>query len=178
MLNWPFLPSPEPVRSKGYQMIKTFGVGKKTTALAWQLYIQQLIQQGIIELDYKDHYNLKLNPYSRKVLKGAVVVKMVNYEDIKERQAAQKKRATQPAPAALPERPNLYEHLRQVRKALADKQGKPAFVVFSNASLKDMSAKAPTTLDDFLEVSGVGQHKAQQYGAIFLQAIQRFQQQS
>lgn len=168
----------EPVRSKGYQMIKTFGVGKKTTAIAWQLYIQQLIQQGIIELDYKDHYNLKLNPYSRKVLQGDVVVKLVTYEVIKERQKAQKKKITQPITANLPERPDLYEHLRQVRKALADRQGKPAFVVFSNASLKDMSAKAPTTLEDFLEVSGVGQHKAQQYGAVFLQAIQRFKQQS
>lgn len=168
----------EPVRSKGYQMIKTFGVGKKTTAIAWQLYIQQLIQQGIIELDYKDHYNLKLNPYSRKVLQGDVVVKLVTYEVIKERQEAQKKKITQPISAHLPERPDLYEHLRQVRKTLADQQGKPAFVVFSNASLKDMSAKAPTTLEEFLEVSGVGQHKARQYGAVFLQAIQRFQQQS
>ena len=165
----------EPVRTKGYQHIRTFGVGKKTTALAWQLYIQQFIQQGMVELDYKDHYNLKLNDYSRKVLKGEAVVKLVTYEVIKERQAAQKKKATTAPAPALAERPDLYEHLRKVRKVLADQQGKPAFVVFSNASLKDMSAKAPTTLEAFLEVSGVGQHKAQQYGAVFLKAIQQFQ---
>lgn len=168
----------EIVRNKGYQHIKTFAVGKKTTALAWQLYIQQFIQQGFIELDYKDHYNLKLNDYSRKVLKGEVVVKLVTYEVIKERQEAQKKKVAQPVAEGLPEQPELFEHLRQVRKTIADEMGKPAYVVFSNASLKDMSTKAPKTLEGFLEVNGVGQHKAQQYGAVFLKAIEHFQQQS
>jgi ATP-dependent DNA helicase RecQ len=58
------------VNENGLNKIKTFGVGRDTTAFAWQLYIQQFIQQGLLEIDYKDHYNLKLNDLSRKVLKG------------------------------------------------------------------------------------------------------------
>ena len=159
-----------------YQYVKTFGVGKKTTAFAWQLYIQQFIQQGIIELDYKDHYNLKTNDYSQKILKGQTIVKLVTYEVIKERQEHQKKQAKKPVKLELESNPSLYEHLRLLRKQLADKIGKPAFVVFGNASLKDMSEKAPSTMEEFLEVNGVGQHKSKKYGKAFLEAIREFQQ--
>lgn len=165
----------ETVKNNGYNTIKTFGVGKKTTASAWQLYIQQFIQQGIIELDYKDHYNLKLNAFSWKVLKENIPVKLVSYDVIKARQEAQKKQAKKAPTIILDSNPSLYEHLRTVRKKIADKMGKPAFVVFSNASLKDMSAKAPTTLPEFLRVNGVGEHKAKQYGTAFINAIRKFQ---
>lgn len=167
----------EVVREKHYYDIKTFGVGKKTTAVAWQLYIQQLIQQGIIELDYKDHYNLKLNDFSWKVLKGLVKVNLVSYDVIRERQESQKKQAKVVPKVQLDSNPSLYEHLRKLRQQLAQQINKPAFVVFSNASLKDMSAKAPTTLDDFLEVNGVGTHKAERYGRQFIKAIQDFKRQ-
>lgn len=169
----------ESVRLHNYQTMKTFGVGKKTTASAWQLYIQQFIQQGCIELDYKDHYNLKLNDYSWKILKGEATVNVVTYDVIKERQAAQKEKAKKKdkvAATPLNENPDLYEVLRKIRKELADQIRKPAFVLFSNASLKDMSAKAPTTIDQFMEVNGVGEHKAEQYGQAFLTAIKDFLQ--
>lgn len=165
----------EIVRKKSYHDIKTFGVGKKTTAVAWQLYIQQLIQQGIIELDYKDHYNLKLNDYSWKVLKGEVAVKLVSYDVIRERQEAQKKKTKTVPKPVLDNNPSLYEHLRQLRQKLAAQINKPAFVVFSNASLRDMSTKVPTTLDQFLAVNGVGTHKAKRYGKQFIEAILEFQ---
>lgn len=164
----------ESVREHNYQEVKTFGVGKKTTAIAWQLYIQQFIQQGFIELDYKDHYNLKLNDYGWKILKGDSTVKLVDYEVIKERQDAQKKQAAAPK-VVLESNPTLYEHLRALRKQLASKINKPAFVIFSNASLQDMSAKAPKNLDDFLAVNGVGEHKANEYGKVFLEAIKAFE---
>lgn len=166
----------EVVREKKYHDIKTFAVGKKTTAVAWQLYIQQLIQQGILELDYKDHYNLKLNDYSWRILKGDVSVKLVSYDVIRERQDTQKKQAKAAPKLVLESNPSLYEHLRLLRQKLAKQINKPAFVVFSNASLKDMSAKAPTTLDAFLEVNGVGEHKAAHYGSQFIEAILEFQE--
>ncbi|BDS10752.1 DNA helicase RecQ [Aureispira anguillae] len=168
----------ETVREKQYHEIKTFAVGKKTTAAAWQLYIQQLIQQGIIELDYKDHYNLKLNDYSWKILKGEAPVKLVSYDVIRERQESQKKQAKAAPKLILESNPSLYEHLRGLRQKLAAQINKPAFVVFSNASLKDMSAKAPTTLDAFMNVNGVGAHKAERYGKQFIRAIQEFNSQN
>lgn len=165
----------EVVKEQGYDTIKTFGVGKKTTASAWQLYIQQFIQQGLLELDYKDHYNLKLNAYSWKILKENIPVKLVSYDVIKARQEAQKKQAKKPPKITRASNPSLYEHLRVLRQQIASKINKPAFVVFSNASLQDMSAKAPSNIQEFLEVNGVGEHKAQKYGKVFLDAIREFQ---
>ena len=162
------------VKENNYQNIKTFGAGKSITAFAWQLYIQQLIQLGAVELDYKDGYNLKLNAFSQKILDGTATLKLVPYEIIKERQEEQKKIAKNTPEETLKSNPTLYEHLRLLRKAIAGKIGKPAFVVFSNASLMDMSSKAPTTIEEFLQVNGVGAHKAKKYGKAFLEAIKAF----
>ena len=67
--------------------------------------------------------------------------------------------------------PDLYEELRQLRTAIAGEENVPAYIVFSNATLEDMSAKKPTDLDEFLEVSGVGRAKAAKYGERFVARI-------
>ena len=68
----------------------------------------------------------------------------------------------------------LLKALKATRTRLAQAEGVPAYIVFSNAALADMSAKAPRTMDAFLEVSGVGQVKASRYGDAFLETIQRY----
>ena len=65
----------------------------------------------------------------------------------------------------------LLDALRSVRSRLAASGGVPAYVVFSNASLADMAARQPASMEEFLEVSGVGEVKAQRYGRDFLEAI-------
>ncbi|PLS17151.1 DNA helicase RecQ [Bacillus sp. M6-12] len=65
----------------------------------------------------------------------------------------------------------LFEQLRAVRKELAAGEGVPPFIIFSDAALKDMSAKQPQSIDEFLQVKGVGEQKAQRYGSAFIEAI-------
>ena len=60
--------------------------------------------------------------------------------------------------------PELFERLRTLRKRLADEAGKPPYIVFSDAALRDMCAKRPATDEEFLEVSGVGATKLARYG--------------
>ena len=156
------------VKEHNYQSIKTFGAGKSKSPFVWQLYIQQLLQQGALEIDYKDANKLKLNTFSLKILKGDATVKLVPYEIIKERQEAQKNKQQF---QSIDSDNQLYECLRSLRKTMADAIGKPAFVIFNNASLMDMSAKAPTNLNDFMLVNGVGKHKAKRYGKQFIAAI-------
>lgn len=72
----------------------------------------------------------------------------------------------------------LFQVLRALRKDLADKQGKPPYVVFSDATLRDMCARRPATDEEFLEVSGVGLTKLSRYGESFLEAIRVFEQSS
>ena len=68
----------------------------------------------------------------------------------------------------------LFETLKTVRKMLAENESRPIFLIFSNDSLKDMAAKAPTTQVEFLEVFGVGAYKAEQYSDVFIEAIKQY----
>ncbi|NLN47153.1 MAG: ATP-dependent DNA helicase RecQ, partial [Clostridiaceae bacterium] len=65
----------------------------------------------------------------------------------------------------------LFTRLKALRSKLAASAGIPAYLVFTDAALRDMCRKQPTSLDDFLEVSGVGKSKAEKYGKIFLGAL-------
>lgn len=69
---------------------------------------------------------------------------------------------------------SLYEALRARRAELAKRESVPAYVIFSNATLADMAEKAPRSLSELLEVSGVGDKKAARYGRAFLQAIEEY----
>ncbi|MDW7693084.1 DNA helicase RecQ [Flammeovirgaceae bacterium SG7u.111] len=162
------------VQEHGYSQIKTFGAGRQTTNFAWLLFIQQFIQQGIVELDYKDHYNLKLTRLSKEILFEGKKVQLVTPETIKERQEQQKQVKIESTPTKAAINPSLFEKLRILRKELAEAQGVPAFMVFGDASLKDMCEKLPKSMQEFLNVSGVGEHKAKQYGEEFLNVLSKF----
>ncbi|MEA1878037.1 MAG: DNA helicase RecQ [Bacteroidota bacterium] len=162
------------VKEHKWNTIKTFGSGREHTSFAWQLYIQQMIQQGLMEIDYKDHNNLKLTKLSNKILKGEPV-RLVNFETIKLRQAEQKKKARVrikvEVATDLPIDESLLLALKELRKTISQEIGKPAFVVFSDASLKDMAARKPTDQSGFLQVNGVGEYKAKRYAKRFIDII-------
>ena len=71
---------------------------------------------------------------------------------------------------------DLFSALKAVRMQIAQEESVPACLVFTNAALTDMAAKRPHTMEEFLEVSGVGEKKAAQYGAVFLKAIAAFEE--
>ena len=150
--------------------IKTFGAGARDTAFAWKLFIQQFLQQGIVEIDYKDNYNLKLTSLSSAILFDREHVRLVTMETIKERQKKQKEKPAKITSVKVDDQ-SLYDKLRDVRNRIAESLGKPPYVVFSNATLVDMTSIKPTNADEFMEVSGVGEHKAKRYGKAFIDAI-------
>lgn len=69
----------------------------------------------------------------------------------------------------------LFESLKQVRKALAQKEFVPPYIIFSDQSLREMSARLPATDHDFLMIKGVGQQKLEKYGQAFMEAIAEYQ---
>ena len=68
----------------------------------------------------------------------------------------------------------LFQKLRRVRERLAAKEFVPAYIVFSDATLREMSVKCPATPDQLLAVSGVGKYKLEKYGDVFLQTIAEY----
>ena len=69
---------------------------------------------------------------------------------------------------------DLLTMLKALRWKIAKQEGTPAYIIFTNASLEDMARKAPTTLEDFRKVSGVGNAKVQRYGETFVDAIAEY----
>jgi len=167
------------VQTNGYDQIKTFGAGYDKTVFEWQLFIQQFVQLGLLEIDYKDNYRLKITSFGEDVLYGKFTIDLITSQTIKSRQQENKDKVAKISIQSksrnnFPKDDDLYEILRRLRKDIADKNGKPAFTVFSNATLENMSALKPKTMEDFLEVHGVGQFKAKQFGEKFMNLIREY----
>ena len=159
------------IRQKGFDHIKTYGAGRDLSAPEWNAYISQMIQLGLFEIAYDEQNHLRVTPYGMRAIRGEVKVELSTFTPYK---AVKKKPKEEEKPRLNPTE-QLFEQLKAVRKAVADKTGMPAFVVFSDASLLDMARRRPATMDEFLEVHGVGERKAVKYGKRFIQAIRKFE---
>ncbi|MBP7514708.1 MAG: DNA helicase RecQ [Flavobacteriales bacterium] len=160
------------VTENRFDTVKTFGAGGDVSAFGWMMFLQQMIQYGLLEIDYKAHYHLKVTDAGQAVLRGEREVRLVTPDTIKERQERTKKQA-----AAPPTEPSsgvsadLLQRLKDLRKVIAKEIAKPAYIVFSDATLIDMAEKRPTNVYEFRLVSGVGDHKVKQYAERFLAEI-------
>ena len=154
------------VFNKGYQHIKTYGAAKDLAWLDLQQYIIQMINQGVLEIRFHENGRLFLTPLAKKVLFENKKVRLANIK----RQTAEAKRISSKSSTAT----GLFEQLRQLRSTIAKAENVPAYIVFSDATLKDIEAKKPTTKTEFAEVLGVGQVKLDKYAGRFLEAILKY----
>lgn len=130
--------------------------------------IDHLIDCGYI-IKEEQFSTLRLEEKSRDILYNSARVYMqVKFESAKTSKNSRKSRAEGAIDSA------LYDKLRKLRHEIANEQRVPAFVIFSNATLSDMAAKKPRTINEFLDVSGVGTVKAAQYGEAFVAEINRY----
>jgi ATP-dependent DNA helicase RecQ len=154
---------------KNYDKLKTYGIGHDISWHDWQQYIIQLINQGYCEIAFHKHNALQLTPFSKNVLFEKHQVHLSKPIDKKElikqqKQVVIKQKTTN----------SLLERLKKLRLKIASEKGIPAYLVFSDAALKDMELKQPLTNDAFLDVSGVGQHKMETFGDAFIEEINLF----
>jgi ATP-dependent DNA helicase RecQ len=161
------------IRENGYDQIKTFGAGRDVRYHEWAEYLFELLNSGFVDIAYDESYALKLNDLSRKILKGEMDVLLTKPTEM------EKKLETI---NALPEKQmvdnGLFERLRVLRRALADENHVPAYVVFSDRTLSEMAAAMPRDTVEMLSVSGVGEHKMHKYGNRFLEEICRYAKKS
>ena len=149
----------------GLETQSTYGIMPDYTKKEVYDIIDGLVRQGYMESSLDQYSILKVLPKSYNVLYSdeKVVIKMAK---------EQKKRHKD---KNLPDvDTKLLAALKLVRKEFAQKASVPAFVVFSDATLTDMSRRKPTTKDELLEVSGVGEVKYKRYGEAFMETIRKF----
>ncbi len=160
------------IRNAGYDKIKTYGVGRDLSSAEWNNYILQMIQLGLFELDIEHSGILKVTPFGMRVIHGECNIDLSVYQPI-ERDSHKTK--SKPIIDILPDSNKLlYEHLRKVRRQIAEQAKIAPYMVFSDKTLDDLSRRQPTTQEVLLEVNGIGEYKAQLFGNIILNEIRQF----
>ncbi|CAM2976221.1 DNA helicase RecQ [Legionella worsleiensis] len=158
------------IKQFGHDQLSTYGIGKDKSAHYWKHLAWQLIHKDYCEQDMS-HFNvLRLTPKAIPVLKGAEKISLtIPNNDLKGTKKTNKERSS-----IKPDSSPLFELLRSLRRKLADEENKPPFMIFSDATLHEMTQQRPHNTDELLNVSGVGQHKLNYYGHHFLKVIKEF----
>lgn len=154
-----------------YNQIKTYGAGKELSYNEWQHYLTQILNLGFIDIAYDENYALKFTESSKKVLSGDIKVNLIDakkYKTLIEENI--KKQSVKPKSV----NDDLFEYLRELRKALADGENIPPYMVFGDATLEQMAKERPITENHMKRISGVGEKKFQMYGDTFINAIFEF----
>jgi len=151
------------VLEKGYQQVKTYGAVKDISWQDLQQYVIQLLNQGVLDINFKEGARLGLTPLAKEVLFSNKEIQLAVLQKETDRPKQEKGERTKKS--------GLFEKLRLLRHQIATAEGVPAYVVFGDASLKDMELKLPKNETEFMEVSGVGQAKLEKYAEVFLKEI-------
>ena len=167
------------VTAKGYQELKTFGVGRDIPPRDWQDYLLQMLQLGYFEIAYNENNHLKITPSGSDILFGRAkaTLAVIRHEETATRKGKKKKVVVAkelPFGLAGGENEDLFEALRGLRKQLADQEGLPAYIVLSDKVLHLLSISRPTTIEDFGSISGIGEYKKKKYGKDFVNLIRQF----
>lgn len=168
--------SNQEVYQKGYHLIKTYGCGRDVQFKDWQDYLLQMLHLGYIEIDYKDNSHIKIKSQGEDVLykRKQAQLAIINREDFTVKGRKQKERQQlhfEELQTEMAEDKTLFENLRLLRLKIASERGVPPYVVFSDKTLHQLAIVQPITYIAFGSISGVGTHKLESLGTIFVKAI-------
>ena len=150
------------VLKRGHDRLSTYNIGGEFTKKEWQQLARQFVSDGLLAQDM-DHGSLKLTPKGQAVLKGEPYFGAPPKAERDTRHAMARDYDV-----------TLFDRLREVRLELARQADVPAFVVFSDAALREMAIYYPQTRDSFARMQGVGAAKLERYGEAFLAAIRAY----
>ncbi len=154
-----------------HQQLSTFGIGNDISEAQWRSVIRQLVVRGLLRVDIEGYNALQLTDACRPVLRGEQSLHL-RKDDIKPPSSKETKRSRRKDPVS-PQHQPLWEALRECRKRIADELNVPPYVVFHDASLKEMLEVRPMSRMDLLTITGVGQSKLDKYGSEFIEVICR-----
>ncbi len=150
----------------GHDRLSTYGIGKELNKKQWMHLARQFVQMGYL-IQESEYRTLSLSPKAIQALKDRTPI-LGQLQEVEER--APKKANKQ----ELEYNHALFALLRARRKQLADAAGLPPYVIFADRTLVEMAAYAPQSPERLLDISGVGQVKARQYGPAFLEVLQDY----
>ena len=156
------------VRQHGHANLSVYGIGRELDQRQWRSILRQLLVLGFLTVDTGGYGALKLSAKSRPLLRGELELPL-RRDLLLVRKPAKTK--TPNVTEIADEDRGLWEALRSCRKRLADENNVPPYVIFHDATLRQMAAGKPQTPEALLAISGVGQTKLERYGPAFLDVV-------
>jgi ATP-dependent DNA helicase RecQ len=158
-----------------HDRLSTFGIGTELDRRAWRHVADELLRLGLVARDPQFNVVAPTAAGRRALAERTPVAIREAPQRVAERKAVRSSRVKQ-ASVATPEAEGLFERLRRLRRELADKRDVPAYVIFSDAVLREMARVAPRTAAQLRAISGVGDKKLSEFGDAFLGEIRDNQQ--
>jgi len=153
------------VRQRGHDQLPTFGIGRDQDKRQWQAIFRQMMGHDLLRPDPERHGALRMTERARPILRGEASVEL-RRDTI---------RATRTGPnlrmLVSEEDAPLLSALKAKRRALAEAQSVPAYIIFTDRTLVEMAERRPRTLDDMAGITGVGAKKLDSFGRAFLEVI-------
>lgn len=157
------------IYEKEYQNLKTYGVGVDLSWYDWNQYLIQLINLGYCEIAFHKQNKIRLTSLAKKVLFEGEKVQLTTVQKINiEKQEIKETKSKSVANS-------LFETLRKLRYEISKEESVPAYVIFSDAALRQMETERPMSENELLAIDGVGKAKLEKYGDTFINAIIDFQ---
>lgn len=163
----------ERVLSSGFDTLSTYGIMKDTPGRTISYYIDLLVQEGYLTDTGGEYPVIRLNGRSDEVIrKRKTIIVPVREGVLREKRETPGRVRGGSIPAVSgPVDDGLYSRLTALRSTLAERAGVPAYIVFSNATLREIAARKPHTDAALLEIPGVGEAKLNRFGREFLRCI-------
>jgi ATP-dependent DNA helicase RecQ len=160
----------EKIRQHRHESLSVFGIGTEMKEVEWRGVVRQLLAKGLLAVE-GEYQTLALTPAGGDVLRGKAEVMLRRDAARPAARAAKTPRAAAPAADLSPEAGKTFEALRAWRAASAKEQGVPAYVIFHDATLREIAVARPGSLAELAEVSGVGETKLAKYGEAILTVL-------
>ena len=157
----------EAIRQRNHNELSTYGIGRELKREAWQAIGRELLRLGLIESAPGKFATLSLTPVGRDALRHRTPITLTKQIEVVARD--QKARA-----GAIECDEVLFERLRGLRRNLADERNVPAYVIFSDVSLREMAKHYPATATEFRRIPGVGEQKLKDFADVFLGEIKTY----
>ncbi len=154
----------EAIRQRDHNELSTYGIGGELKRGQWQAIGRELLRLGLIECAPGKFATLSLTPAGLEALRKRTTIVLTKQIDIAEKAARRRAGAIECDEA-------LFERLRALRRQLADERGVPAYIIFSDVSLREMARNYPTNSTEFRRIPGVGEQKLKDFGEAFLSEI-------
>src|SRR5438874_3292846 len=155
------------IRQRRHDQLSTYGIGRELRRDAWQAIGRELLRLGLIECAPGKFATLKLKKDGLDTLRERTSITLTKQINLSEQR-------TKGAAGEIECDEVLFERLRMLRRKLADERNVPAYVIFSDVSLREMAHAYPTTASEFRRVPGVGEQKLKDFAEPFLSEIRAY----